>query len=122
MNQMADFTHETSFDPTFWELPLSNKNCLNAFPNGQPVDDKGKNMAYIYSEFLKNEIDFSETPENFKPKLEDHFFDCQQPASYDLDYFGTKSNRRHNDMIRPDLELDVGIAADNRAFLPGNSI
>ncbi len=119
---MADFTHETSYDAALWELPLSNKNPLNAFQNSQSVDDKDKNIADIYSEFLKNEIDFSESPEYFKPKRKDDFFDYQQLPSYDLEYFGTKSNRRHNDVIRSELEIDMGIAADNRPFLPNNSM
>lgn len=120
MSQMADFTHDSSFDPGFWELPLSNKNSLHPFGNGQSVDDKGNNMTNLFNEFVNNEIDFSEPLDYFKPKCEDNFFDCPQASSYDFESFGTKSNRRHNELIRPDLDLDAGIGADSRQFLSSN--
>lgn len=105
------------YDPPLWNYPTRNQNVADGYQRNQSSDDKAGDLAY-YNEFLKNNIDFSESNESFTNRREEGYFNLSRPMRDDFDLMETNFSRKFNDMFRPDFDLQSDIFSENKVSLP----
>lgn len=117
MNCLNDMHQDTSFDNSPWDKQETGRR-LESFSTSYTKDlgtnEKSKDISCIYNEFLKNTLDFSETPVSYADKLDDNIFFCGSRPRKDFELIKTNINRKLVDFFKSEQELESDLSSENK--------
>lgn len=85
---------------------MNNGYGINGTGNARLTNENEEDLNYQYNEFLKNDLDFAESPNYLQSKYEDHFFDLSQPKRARFESFEAETNQKSSNFFQPEQEFE----------------